>query len=646
MPQTAKVPKAIVIDDAYALPTAHTLTNHLRPLRRFLNRRPEAKAWFDAEFGLSGSAMGRSYFDALVNDEKKLKAFWSSRESCPDPDYLTQAIGDLVAEVLPKKAPLEAIENELAAKGFEVKPFSRLPAVGTIDLEVSLVVIDYVLQEEVPADIDARINESITFIKDLIAAIGSTGCCPLVILVSSLPVLGRNAVHSQNFKANASIQGGFFRFVSKAHIVDLLGGVVDGFSRERDELNAFRNFLEHFVSAYETEASALKQQIKALELHDLATLQVGQLAVEGESLGDYLSWICGQALTNKLLSDPPVAHYSDLLPKSSYKVLLGNLEPSQGIPNLFHAVSSVKTASGELAMQRDKKRQLRFGDVFAHVRPKAPKGAPPTYFLLISQTCDLLHCNLENGHVLCIEGAVDEFAPTEIALLEATMKQMNDQGQVVKMDNKYLQIVWQSKNLITLEIAALAKERSGFKYLGRLNEIYALEAQRDALNELSRVGVPIKPAYSTFFGEARIRVYDKGREVTAFHANLKDDTIIAALRCDRVNAKTKAHLLLSEGLRNWLRGTLGRFSVDETFPGALKELSDELMADTNNVDFRIICTGTTGVIASREVIDDKGKPKPKKIDKFELLLPDLPLFGSPAAQNGVRISLELIRISE
>src|SRR6187402_2383774 len=115
-------------------------------------------------------------------------------------------------------------------------------------------------------------------------------------------------------------------------------------------------------------------------------------------------WLCGQVLTNKLLKDAPVADSSDRLPPSSYKILLGHLGPTQGIPKLFTELSSVRTASGELKKQRTSERELRFGDVFAHVKPRAPAGTPARYFLVVSQTCDLLQCKLENGQVLCIEG--------------------------------------------------------------------------------------------------------------------------------------------------------------------------------------------------------------------------------------------------
>lgn len=50
-----------------------------------------------------------------------------------------------------------------------------------------------------------------------------------------------------------------------------------------------------------------------------------------------------------------------------------------------------------------------------------------------------------------------------------------------------------------------------------------------------------------------------------------------------------------------------------------------------------------GISASRETTDG-GSTTSKKIDKFELLLPQLTLFGAVPAGNGIRILLELTRI--
>lgn len=641
MPKKPAAPKAIVIDDAYALPTSATLRRHLKPLRTFLVRNAAAKTWFDATFGLAGKANIAAYFDPLLENAEKQKLFWDQRDKCPHPDYLTTAIADLVAEVAPKKAPLLAVEKELLDRGWKVASLSQLPAAADVDSDLSLVVIDYVLQEEMPDDLVEKIKRSIEFLQALLLRYSTTGRYPLVVLISSLPSVKKK--QAEEFKGDVQLQGAFFRFIPKSGIATKLGTYVDGFVRERDELDLFRKFHGDFATALAEGVRTLTEQIRALELQDLATLQVGQLRFEKESLGDYLAWMCGQVLANKLQQSATVADSSDKLPSKSYKVLLGHLEPTQGIPQLFTELSSVRTASGELTKQRHKKRALRFGDVFVGATPKKKTDpVPPTYYLVVSQTCDLLHGKLTNGQVLCVEGSAHEIEATEAALLDATFKQMEDEGQIVKSDDKFLQIQWHSKLMVTLPLKDLEKDK-GFTYLGRLNEIYALEAQQDALQALSRIGVPIKPGYGFFFSEARLRVFTSKSELTALATTFKQETVLAAMRLDKGGSKPKYHLLLSADLRDWLVNEMKRLQAEATFPADLKALAEGFIEWLAEDDFRVVCSGTKGVTPSREVLDG-GTTATKKIDKFELLLPQLSVFGAAPAANGVRLSLELMRI--
>lgn len=637
MPKKPAAPKAIVIDDAYGLPTSKTLREHLPGLRSFLVRNSAAKSWFDATFDLTGKATVPTYFDPLLESIEKLKLFWDEREKCPEPKYLSEAIGGLVAEVAPKKSPLATVEKELGDRGWHIKSLSQLPAVEDVDQDISLIVIDYVLQEDMPNDVIEKVKKSIEFLQLFLVRSATSGRCPLVVLISTLP---SGQTQAESFKAEINLQGAFFRFISKSSIADNLGDCVDGFLREREELDAFRKFHTDFAASLDEGVKALTAQIQKLELQDLATLQVGQLHFEGESLGDYLGWMCGQVLTTKLQRDPALADSSEKLPKKSYKVLLGHLEPTQGIPKLFTELSSVCAASGELAKQRHHQRAIRFGDVFAAVRSMTVEENQVKYYLVISQTCDLLHGKLVNGHVLCVEGEATEFSPTEASLLEATFKQMQDLGQILMESNgKYLQIEWKKKQLITLQQKKLEKEK-GFRYVGRLNEIYALEVQQDALHSLARIGVPIKPGYGFFFSEARLKVFSSKKEIDALGVTLKKETILAAMR---LNKGAKYHLLLSVDLRSWLNSQMTRLESDETFPTELKTVTDGFKQWLADDDFRIICNGKNGVEASREIAED-GKTSSRKIDKFELLLPQLTVFGIASPKNGVRLSLELVRI--
>ncbi|WP_370307282.1 hypothetical protein [Sinimarinibacterium flocculans] len=640
-----RAPKAIVIDDAYALPSAETMRGIIPNLRSYLNRNVGAKAWFDKTFKLSGKASATTYFDPLLTSAKNRKLFWEQRGKCPDPGYLTDAIGDLVHEVAPKKEPLETIEKELWDRGWNIETMSQLPALEDVDQDVSLVVIDYVLQEDMPEDLVKKVEQSITFLRGLLDRSIKSGRCPLVILISSLPQVKQR--DAKEFRKGVNLHGAFFRFIEKKSIALNLGPYVDGVSHQKGELDAFWRFHTAFQSALDSAVRAIQEHIGQLELQDLATLQVGQLSFERESLGDYLAWMCGQVLTTELQRSVVIAETSAKLPEQSYKVLLGHLEPTQGIPELFVDLSSVRTASGEFTKQEQSKRSLRFGDVFVDCYPKNrnPPETPPKYYLLISQTCDLLHCKLDNNQVLCIEGEARTVESTESGLLEATIKQMSDAGQIMLRSGKsYLQITWKPKNLITLQQGALERERC-YEYVGRLNDIYALEAQQNALQDLSRIGVPIKPGYGCFFGEAKLRVFTAKQELKELVAACQKGVVLAALRLDKGE---KHQLLLSMELRKWLATELKELEVQSSFPDELKVLAKSLSGWMEEDNFRIVCKQgkAGGVVASREVVKDDGKLATERINKFDVLLPQVTAFGSAPAGSGVRLSLELTRISD
>ncbi|WP_205588458.1 hypothetical protein, partial [Pseudomonas aeruginosa] len=104
-----------------------------------------------------------------------------------------------------------------------------------------------------------------------------------------------------------------------------------------------------------------------------------------------------------------------------------------------------------------------------------------------------------------------------------------------------------------MKLTSLSKE-AGVSYIGRLNEIYALEVQHKALHQLGRIGVPIVPGYRVFFGGAEIRIFTAKGELGQFLHTLNNNSVLAILRCD----KPKQKLLFSLELHRWVRETLER----------------------------------------------------------------------------------------
>ncbi|CAK0539084.1 Uncharacterised protein [Burkholderia pseudomallei] len=637
--------KAIVIDDAYARPSPSDLQKNLTTLRRFLRSTPTAKQWFDTNFGLNGSAGASSYFEPLLASAEKTLEMWRRRDECPESNrLLSEGLQDLVGEIQPLQLPLQHVEQALRDRGWDIQSFPKLPDVEAVPAGIDLIVIDYVLAEETPANMAEKIAESTDFLRRLLGRISSTpnSRLPLVILVSSRPAIERR--HAENFRKTVGVQGAYFHFIRKSMLQGNFGNRIDGFGSEAEELESYRRAHEALKVALDQAVSSLQHSVANLELQDIAALHVGHLIHEGEALSDYVGWMLGQVLTSKIQKSVELADATDRLPVENHRLLLGHLNPTQGVPRLFCELSSVRTAFGELQKTRRRSRELRFGDIFAAALSRT-KIDTNRFLLIVSQTCDLLQGKICNGQVLCVEGRAVEVENSEAGLMRATLRQLDDKGStLIALGQQYFQIEWQDVDLCTVEQARLRGER-GYRYVGRLNEIYALEVQHNALNRLARVGVPVKPGYGVVFGALRLKFWGAKTEIASLSATFENKTVVAVLRPGKKNSVS---ILLSGELREWL---VKKFRDAK----AASELIEPLTAPVDELieclegwkDFHFVCKKSgkdlLQLFRTRETVDahtQEVKKETVAMSKVAIALGKVDVFGSVAAPQGVRVQFE------
>jgi hypothetical protein len=638
--------KAVLIDDAYLRPSPEDFRRSLQPLRRYLRGEPEAKAWFDAAFGLSGSPMERNYFEPLLSDPKRTVELWERRRECPESQrLLDEGLADLVAEVAPLRLPLEHVEETLTAEAWEIVRFGTLPDPTAVPEDASLVVIDYVLTPDTPADMSAMVDESTQFLQALVERSSlSVRRLPLIVLVSSRPNVAKH--DAEAFRKAVGLHGGYFHFIRKVSVLQELGPRIDGFTAEVAELESYRRVHSALRDSLASACQSLQSGINALELQDLAALHVGHLIHEGEPLSDYVGWLLGQALTVKLQESVALAEESGRLPPENHRVLLGHLEPTQGIPKLFCEASTVRTASGQRHKETTGSRKIQFGDIFV-VRIGGGIDAS-RFHLVLSQTCDLLQGKITNGQVLCAEGRGAVVNSSEADLMRATLRQLDDKGSTLirHIDGTYYQVEWSEVNLVTIGHTILKRER-GHRYVGRLNEIYALEVQHKALNKLGRIGVPIKPGYGLVFGAMRLRFWGPKAELTALARSFDNKTVTAVLR---PLPKNLVAILLSAELKKWIVEQLE--ALPATAPAELVGFSKELVTwIKTDEDFRLLCkqapkgTLQLGVTLKKE---ENGQTVTSTSwqNKLSLAVGDTMLFSSAVVPSqGLRIQIEVDPIS-
>jgi hypothetical protein len=637
--------KAVVIDDAYARPTAADLNRSLPSLRRFLNAVPEAKQWFDANFGLTGSSRSRTYFEPLLQNPQALIDLWMRRESCPEAQrLLTEGIPDVVGEVEPLRTPLIHIENALERRGFNIQRFSALPSIDETPEDAKIIIIDYVLSPETPEDMAAKVQESTRFLKNVIERLSknNNASWPLIILVSSRPFVANK--HADKFREAVDILGAYFHFIKKVDLEGELGLFIDGFLGDYKEIELYRKVHSSISSAFADASRELSKLVNRLELQDIAALHIGHLVHEGEALSDYIGWMVGQVVSAKVQKNVVLAEAAAALPSESHRVLLGHLKPTQGIPSLFSELSSVMPASGQWQKNRRGALELRFGDIFQ--KDGGPEDLSKSkYLLVISQTCDILQGKIKNGQVLCVEGHATEVESSEVDLMRATLHQMDEKGSIlIKSGERFYQVEWTEENLITVSQAKLKRER-GYRYIGRLNEIYALEAQHNALNRLGRIGVPVKPGYGVVYGVLKVRIWGGKQEIAALARAYDTKDVVAVLR---PRAKGNVAVILSAQAKMWLIDQLNALLAIQEFPTDLHDLSRKLAVSLKeDIDFHFFCKKSKAgrlqvsrLVSTTDPETNEEKREHQPLSKFSITLPAANVFGEIEPDQGVRIQLE------
>lgn len=646
--------KAAVIDDDFARPRRDELQRHANALRGFLSDHQAAKEWLDHHFGLSGDHRRADYFDSLFASHAEVLRFWSIRHECPGAGQLdVEVFSDLAPEIDACHAPLRALKNILERLGWVVHEYSALPTTSDgLDTDLALIVVDYVLDRSQP---DRR--DSAGFLRKYLAR-GRERTdfqCPFIVLMTALQTFSEK--DALDFRDEVNVQGAFFRFAPKTS-----GGQVRGFEqavvafeRLQPELEGFRRFHQQMLKVVTGAVEKLRAAIQKMELQDLATLHAGQLVQEGEDLGEYLAWLYGQVVTAEFLRDSDLSKRAAELPASSHDVLLGHLRPTNSIPGLFASFSLVQPASAVRYKEAHGHWQVRAGDLFfklppaggpvaAETTPAKPATAKAAghYLIVISQDCDLLQSKITNGQLLCIEGQGQRLDDTEVALLRATIQQMDNKGVLLIRDgDAYLQIGWQSKNLRTLDTTTLSAEH-GYRYLGRVNSIYALSAQHSALDELTRIGVPLQPGYSMYFGSAELRF--AGGKVPDLVNVFDKGVVVAVLRNEKKGPSSKHVLLLAGELREWLVASLEAWRGHDEFPqplvGPVNEFVNSIKGDPT---YRLLVKDDPkGAICMRTVADGEGKTKSIPLPgSIGFVFKDV--YDSPSGDHQ-RVEIELRKI--
>ncbi|MGZ8182945.1 MAG: hypothetical protein ACXWT1_13375, partial [Methylobacter sp.] len=156
-----------------------------------------------------------------------------------------------------------------------------------------------------------------------------------------------------------------------------------------------------------------------------------------------------------------------------------------------------------------------------------------------------------NYEVLCVRGQITKQAPNLADLIgqhsffgidvEEQKKyfkhllRQNDQQKIV-----YSLVEWDPKKITTIKVSALQNTKH-FQRRAKLNELFGQEIKEEALRQVSRIGVPVDPSFSSALG-ATIKL--KLSKKNPNELEVPDDFISGIFVS--ANGQNKANISLSE----------------------------------------------------------------------------------------------------
>jgi hypothetical protein len=609
---------AVVIDDAFRPPSAGEFGTYADSFQDVLIKNSSVAEWFVGEFPTDADVESQGFLDDFLGNEEAVARFWRIRNQSPLGEELGQrAFSGLEVRVRGDVAPLLEIVSALETMGYEVRTFGALPP-GQAEREyiknVNLIVIDHFLGA--PSEGDNVVIPTLEFFGHLFSDAWKEDppLTPYFLLVSTVDIASND--RASQFRERLKVSESMFRFAQKSATLGKSPlSALKAFHEERDVLVEYSRFHAKYRQTLAKTFSDVGDTIAKLEVMDLAAINVGQLQGEKESLSSYLNWLVGQYFTNKLEADLAAFDASRKLPSTIESSLVGHLGPSNKLSGMFSRISLNMPASQAHLRSEGVPVQIRFGDVFkvgnigssgtadgvsllkppVQARSKAAsrlsslrnKGRLVSPFkklkhqdsigfrciLLISQTCDVIHRKLKNDQVLFVEGTALEVPQgDESRMFWETAKQIGllaQNGLLIRHEGKHYKLSWDVSDVRTIDRSLIERDMNN-RYLGRLNELFALQIQRASLDHLGRIGLPIKPAQTLAFTSCMISASFGGQ--TVFRK--KESLCWVVLRIEK-GTHIKVSGAFTQPFVDWVPGALQELKTEANLhPSLLKKITE------------------------------------------------------------------------
>lgn len=607
---------AVIIDDGYG------------PVRLEMIQEEHWAALRESEDGEAWAPIRKDHFPslervmALKRDDAALQKAWSLYEVAPlsfpifDPIF-AHILASRDVALRPLKLMVDYLENDVGLK-LLVHP-NVASAVEDVK-RCKLVFLDFYLKqataEQIIADMESYADLFSSPVTDGITAHGR-----FVFLISTaLPPQDE----IEKFRIKTKVKAAFFKPIEKSSLTK--NWVERELSRRVGryaDIQKLSIYLDTFSKQIGKVARGLCDEIESIELHDLGILDSMRLQKDSENIGEYLSWLLSEALAAKIRASAPLLAAEMEVGQIRGVPFQGTLIPK---PVLFDLYSEVAFSTEGLERHNNK---TQFADVFFRVGVKSseegesevsaittsvPLGVhiesecqtevsgqhlisedildkevtlgkevdegvslvdgTQDLLLVISPACDLQRCSA-NYEVLCVRGRIIKQAPNLADLIGHHSFFGKDEEQqfnhLLRQGNgkcvSYALVEWHPKQITTIRDSDL---RDGAQYQRRakLNELFGQEVKEEALRQVSRVGVPVDPSFSSALGAiVRLKLAKKRYHVEEFPDNFVSGIFVSA------NEQNRARITLSEEFIGFLDELVNKLQMHSESPLNVKTLA-------------------------------------------------------------------------
>ena len=480
-----EITEVLLIDDAYDPPILDS--DAATQLADYLESGNDHVGWVDRGIdedvlctAANAASTGEYGNDALKRVYHTLYAeFVRTEEGKFDPGgYFYLYKGAALSALRPLYSLLRKCGDNISARTAGLESGAEL----YFEHRPQILFLDYYLDRGDTGTGSAR-DASLNFLRQVITDIDEQNI-PAIVLMSSQQIddvqkfrheVKDNQIMSLRFQylKKEWIQQNNDQFIIDHGAADVLLDMSQGYIFGR----LLQQALVQWKEGAEQALNDLMRQVSNLDMKDFAYLLRFRLREEGQVLSEYMEWLFGEYL--KGLIDKKINWEHSSFSRLNHDVIEEKIEgafdgPTIRIAEFFH---DIRVAERRANLPH----RYKFGDLYANRDGNDIRS-------VISPDCDLVvrKGKAKIKRILTMGGTLHTFAQEGSAAEDLILRR-----------NTPYSVQWNPKDLETFPIEGegALHENSNFQFFGTLRPLYAQEMQRRALTDLSRVGLPVAPAF-------------------------------------------------------------------------------------------------------------------------------------------------------